>query len=87
MGTLAQPLSRRTKAIRFTATNHLVGYGWWAWVIPLKGEEVSIGIVFDQRLTDGDRTRFGKLEFPATQAPINGHIVRVSVQDEQLGLG
>ena len=48
----------RTKAIRFTATNHLVGCGWWAWFIPLKGGDVSIGVVFDQRLVelpDGER--------------------------------
>ncbi|HTL15840.1 MAG TPA: tryptophan 7-halogenase [Patescibacteria group bacterium] len=37
--------------IRGTATNHLVGPGWWAWCIPLKGGDVSIGVVFDQRLT------------------------------------
>jgi flavin-dependent dehydrogenase len=36
--------------IRATATNHLVGKGWWAWCIPLKGGDVSIGVVFDQRL-------------------------------------
>ena len=36
--------------IRATATNHLVGPGWWAWCIPLKGGDVSIGAVFDQRL-------------------------------------
>ena len=36
---------------RATATNHLVGPGWWAWCIPLKGGDVSIGVVFDQRLT------------------------------------
>jgi hypothetical protein len=36
--------------IRATATNHLVGPGWWAWIIPLKGGDVSIGVVFDQRL-------------------------------------
>ncbi len=36
--------------IRGTATNHLVGDGWWAWIIPLKGGDVSIGAVFDQRL-------------------------------------
>lgn len=35
--------------IRSTATNHLVGPGWWAWVIPLKGGDVSVGVVFDQR--------------------------------------
>ena len=36
--------------IRATATNHFTGPGWWAWCIPLKGGDVSIGIVFDQRL-------------------------------------
>jgi len=36
--------------IRNTATNHIVGPGWWAWCIPLKGGDVSIGVVFDQRL-------------------------------------
>jgi hypothetical protein len=38
--------------IRGTATNHLVGDGWWAWCIPLKGGDVSVGVVFDQRLVD-----------------------------------
>jgi flavin-dependent dehydrogenase len=36
--------------IRATATNHIVGPGWWAWCIPLKGGDVSVGVVFDQRL-------------------------------------
>jgi flavin-dependent dehydrogenase len=36
--------------IRGTATNHLMGEGWWAWMIPLKGGDVSVGVVFDQRL-------------------------------------
>lgn len=27
-----------------------MGEGWWAWFIPLKGGDVSIGVVFDQRL-------------------------------------
>jgi flavin-dependent dehydrogenase len=36
--------------IRNTATNHLLGPGWWAWFIPLKGGDVSIGVVFDRRL-------------------------------------
>lgn len=35
--------------IRSTATNHFMGDGWWAWCIPLKGGDVSIGVVFDQR--------------------------------------
>jgi flavin-dependent dehydrogenase len=38
--------------IRGTATNHFMGDGWWAWCIPLKGGDVSVGVVFDQRLVD-----------------------------------
>src|SRR4029077_1887699 len=37
-------------ATRNTATNHVVGDGWWSWWIPLKGGDVSVGVVFDQRL-------------------------------------
>jgi flavin-dependent dehydrogenase len=42
--------ARACHGIRGTATNHLTGDGWWAWCIPLKGGDVSIGVVFDQRL-------------------------------------
>ena len=35
---------------RNTATNHILGDGWWSWWIPLKGGDVSVGVVFDQRL-------------------------------------
>lgn len=37
---------------RNTATNHIVGDGWWSWWIPLRGGDVSIGIVFDRRLVE-----------------------------------
>lgn len=35
---------------RGAATNHLMGYGWWCWIIPLRGGDVSAGLVFDTRL-------------------------------------
>ncbi len=35
---------------RGAATNHLTGYGWWCWIIPLKGGDVSVGLVYDSRL-------------------------------------
>lgn len=35
---------------RAAATNHLTGYGWWCWIIPLKGGDTSAGIVYDSRL-------------------------------------
>ena len=64
--------SARTKALRHTATNHLVGLGWWAWIIPLKGGDTSVGVVFDQRLLDlpegprlGERLREMLLDHPA----------------------
>lgn len=37
------------RGVRATATNHLMGDGWWAWCIPLKGGDYSVGVVFDQR--------------------------------------
>ena len=36
--------------VRNTATNHIIGDGWWSWWIPLKGGDVSVGVVFDQRI-------------------------------------
>ena len=32
------------------ATNHLCGRGWWVWIIPLQGGDVSAGIVYDTRI-------------------------------------
>src|SRR5690606_20692073 len=71
----------RVKALRSTATNHLTGRGWWAWFIPLKGGDVSVGVVYDQRLTElppgpslGERLR----------AVLNAHpVARVLLADAQ----
>lgn len=49
---------------RNTATNHVIGDGWWSWWIPLKGGDVSVGVVFDQRLVD----------FPSGPAPLGERI-------------
>lgn len=37
---------------RGTATNHIIGDGWWSWWIPLKGGDMSVGLVLDQRLVE-----------------------------------
>ncbi len=57
--------------VRGTATNHVVGDGWWSWWIPLKGGDMSIGVVFDQRLLDwpeegrlGDRIKSFLMQHP-----------------------
>ena len=42
-------LDKNYVGIRGTATNHIIGDGWWAWWIALKGGDTSIGVVIDQR--------------------------------------
>jgi hypothetical protein len=41
-----------TYTLRCNATNHLTGDGWWAWLIPLRGGDVSVGVVYDERRVD-----------------------------------
>jgi flavin-dependent dehydrogenase len=38
------------RTARSWATNHLMGHGWWCWIIPLKGGDVSAGLVYDSRI-------------------------------------
>lgn len=42
--------ARAGYASRAAATNHLTGYGWWCWIIPLKGGDFSAGLVYDSRI-------------------------------------
>jgi flavin-dependent dehydrogenase len=42
--------ANRCRAAREWATNHLFGCGWWVWIIPLRGGDVSAGIVYDTRI-------------------------------------
>lgn len=37
-------------AQRGAATNHLMGFGWWCWIIPLDSGEVSAGLTWDSRI-------------------------------------
>ena len=61
--------------IRGTATNHVVGDGWWSWWIPLKGGDVSVGLVFDQRFVHwpqeggklGDRLKNFLMQHPVAR--------------------
>jgi len=40
----------RVKASRHLSTNHLMGYGYWVWLIPLSSGATSIGIVADAKI-------------------------------------
>src|SRR5213596_1349656 len=42
--------ANRCRTAREWATNHLFGRGWWVWIIPLQGGDVSAGIVYDNRI-------------------------------------
>jgi flavin-dependent dehydrogenase len=42
--------SRCTPPARWLSTNHLVGEGYWAWLIPLASGSHSVGIVADAKL-------------------------------------
>ena len=66
--------SRAVHGMRNTATNHIIGDGWWSWWIPLKGGDVSVGMVFDQRLVDfpaegriGDRLKTFLMQHPVAR--------------------
>jgi flavin-dependent dehydrogenase len=52
--------ARATYTLRGNATNHLTGDGWWAWLIPLRGGDVSVGVVYDER----------RVDFPIDGAPL-----------------
>jgi flavin-dependent dehydrogenase len=53
--------ARMTTAIRRLATNHLLGPGYWVWVIPLGSGSTSVGIVADEALHPFDTiNRFEK---------------------------
>ena len=45
-------MANACRTSREWATNHLMGYGWWCWIIPLRGGDVSAGIVYDSRIFD-----------------------------------
>jgi flavin-dependent dehydrogenase len=69
----------RCKAVRYTATNHICGKGWWSWWIPLKGGDMSVGIVYDQRITElpdggtvGERLRKFMSVHPAARELLEG---------------
>jgi flavin-dependent dehydrogenase len=68
----------RCRTAREWATNHLLGYGWWVWIIPLHGGDVSAGIVYDSRI-------FKLREGPNLGQRLHAHILRNPVGREIFG--
>src|SRR5436309_9687145 len=56
------------RTAREWATNHLFGRGWWVWIIPLHGGDVSAGIVYDNRI-------FKLPEGPSLGQRLHAHIL------------
>ena len=42
--------TRVPEGLRYFSTNHLMGHGYWVWLIPLSSNYTSIGIVADESL-------------------------------------
>jgi flavin-dependent dehydrogenase len=64
---------------RSLSTNHLTGLGYWVWVIPLPGGDVSVGVVWDDRLCEipagpslGERFDAFMTGFPAGRELVAG---------------
>jgi hypothetical protein len=73
-------------SVRGTATNHVIGDGWWSWWIPLKGGDVSVGIVFDQRLVDFPQNGGGvgeRLKTFLMQHPVGREMIADAQFDEE----
>jgi flavin-dependent dehydrogenase len=71
--------------LRSTATNHLVGDGWWAWWIALRDGDTSIGVVMDQRLGDwpDDGQKVGeKLRSVLSKHPAARHLMEGAVYEQ-----
>ncbi len=67
--TMHPKLMMRAKASRASATNHLMGRGWWVWLIPLANGDYSVGIVWD-------RSVFTLPEGPSLTERLRAHILQ-----------
>jgi flavin-dependent dehydrogenase len=65
-----------SRPVRHQSTNHLMGEGYWVWLIPLVSGPISIGIVADPRFHPYDRinTLDGALEWLREHEPQLGAI-------------
>ncbi len=66
--TLHPVLMQNVKASRSSATNHLMGRGWWVWIIPLSNGDFSVGIVWD-------RSVFTLPEGPSLTSRMHAHVM------------
>lgn len=70
---------------RRMATNHLMGRGWWCWIIPLKNGDVSLGLTFDPRVFNPpkDGSIAERLLAHAKQHPVGEFLFKNAVPAEE----
>ncbi|TPV96832.1 MAG: NAD(P)/FAD-dependent oxidoreductase [Myxococcales bacterium FL481] len=63
---------RPEAAARWRSTNHLMGHGYWVWLIPLASGHTSVGIVVHEPMHAFEQVRTlpAALEFIATHEPV-----------------
>jgi flavin-dependent dehydrogenase len=71
--------------VRWLYTNHLMGEGYWVWLIPLSSDSISIGIVADPRFHPYERinTLDAALEWLDEHEPLVADAVRSRPDDVQ----
>ena len=77
-------LTKNVKANRTTATNHLMGHGWWSWIIPLSDESFSVGVTWDRRLYNPPEgpTLVSRLQAHLLTHPVGRLMFENAVPDE-----
>ena len=70
---------------RSQATNHLMGHGWWSWIIPLQNGEVSAGLTYDPELftPPGGNTQTERLHKHLLSHPIGKEMFAEAVPVEK----
>jgi len=61
-------LMKGVRGLRTTSTNHLMGRGWWCWIIPLSDGSYSAGVTWDRRF-------FTLPEGPSLLARLQAHLM------------
>ncbi|MES2203612.1 MAG: tryptophan 7-halogenase [Pseudomonadota bacterium] len=64
-----QWLARAPLGQRYMSTNHLMGTGYWVWLIPLASGSTSIGVVYDPKIHDNSNFK----DFEGTLIWLNKH--------------
>ena len=77
-------LMENMRGLRTTATNHLMGRGWWCWIIPLSDGSYSVGVTWDRRFYEPPQapTLVARLQAHLKTHPVGRLMFDEAVPDE-----